>query len=98
MASDQEFKHESIQDCQTIVKYLQALSDGFENKKLNLSSDGRNIIVTPGGLLKMEVKARKKADRVKLTLKLSWTEPKESELLKRNPLSIEAPGINKAKG
>jgi len=36
--SDEEFKHESLQDRETIVKYLTALGEGFKDGKILLGS------------------------------------------------------------
>lgn len=87
--SEGDFKHESMQDCETIVKYLSALGDGFENARLVLNSEEGAIILEPRGLLKVNVKARKKGERVKLSIKLSWREP-EDDSTSRTPLRIDS--------
>ncbi len=74
-----EFKHESLQDCQSIVEYLNSLCDGFERKHLVLRSENNEVIVKPHGLLKFEIKARKRSDRVKLSLKISWNDGMEED-------------------
>ncbi len=68
----EEFKFESVQDCQSICSYLQALCEGFSKKHLELRSDRDAFAVTPAGMLKFTLKAKKKRDRVKLKIELSW--------------------------
>jgi len=71
-SSDDEFKHESLQDTNSIIKYLEALSAGFEGGKIILGSKDKTLMLHPHGLLKMVVKAKKKSDRVRLILKFTW--------------------------
>lgn len=86
---DGEFKHESLQDGQTIHQYLEALAAGFQNARLELNSDGDGIVLHPDGLLKLTVKAKRKGDRCKLHLRLNWREKGPEELpKKRAPLLI----------
>lgn len=72
MAKKEAFEHESIQDSQTIKKYFQALIDGFENKRIVFTSSARQIVLNPGELIELEIKAKKKGDKNKVSLKMSW--------------------------
>ncbi len=67
-----DFKYESMQDCESIGNYLSSLCEGFSSKKIVLQSDSEEFTVAPHGLLKFEIKAKKKSDRVKLKLEISW--------------------------
>jgi len=89
--SSNEFKHESLQDNQSIVKYLEAIKDGFENGKLTLANgDSREMVLEPAGLLNLELKARSKDGRYKLSFKISWKEKEETPEVDTKPLTIEA--------
>lgn len=79
MAQDEEFKHESVQDAASVVRYLRALVDGFENGRLEFGADGRTIELRPQGLLDLEIRAKRKSGRVKVGLKFSWREDKEKD-------------------
>ncbi|MBD3403903.1 amphi-Trp domain-containing protein [candidate division GN15 bacterium] len=91
MASEEtEFKHESLQDCDTIVKYLNAIGEGFQSGHLTLANgDGREMEVRPSGLLKLDLKARRKDGRIKLSLKVTWKEQEMPDDIDSTPLTIE---------
>ncbi|HLT38758.1 MAG TPA: amphi-Trp domain-containing protein [Enhygromyxa sp.] len=74
MATDDDFRHESVQDRRSIVKYLQALTAGIENGHLELGTSEHMLELEPGGLLELEVLAKRKAGKVKLVVKLHWRE------------------------
>jgi len=83
------FKHESLQDGESICSYLEALCQGFRAGVLSFASEDQNLALHPTGLLKLEVEAKRKREEVKLILKFRWNEvEQESET---NPaLSISA--------
>lgn len=89
MAEANEFKHESLQDSQSIVRYLRAICDGFEKGQLNLANGGDGMSLEPSGLLKLDLKAKRKDGRIKLSLKISWKEAEELPEPDEHPLRIE---------
>ncbi len=74
MASMHEFRHESIQDRSSVVRYLKALIAGIESGHLELDSGDQSFVLEPQGLMKLEIRAKRKQGRVKTTLKFSWRE------------------------
>ncbi len=76
MAREEQFEHESFQDNETIGKYLGALMEGFQKGTITLSSEGDQLVLTPNNILQFQVKARKKGNKNKLSIKISWKEPK----------------------
>jgi amphi-Trp domain-containing protein len=89
MSSDNnDFKHESLQDCDTIVKYLNAISEGFRQGHLVLANGDAPIVLEPDGLLKLDLKAKKKDGRYKLSMKISWKEKEQVESKDDKPLII----------
>src|SRR6478672_7451377 len=68
----QEFHFESLQDGQSIGQYLGALADGFRSGRLEFRTGERTIELEPRGLLKFELEADQKGDRVKMVLKFAW--------------------------
>jgi len=73
MASD-EFKHESLQDLKSIGQYLKALTEGLEAGRVDLADENGQLVLHPFGLLNLELSARRRGNRAKLQLRLSWTE------------------------
>lgn len=72
MSSDGVFKYESLQDCESIQKYLALLNEGFASGKLRLSVRDSELVLEPHGLIEFSLEAKKKGDRRKLTLKFNW--------------------------
>jgi amphi-Trp domain-containing protein len=75
MASD-EFKHESLQDLKSIGQYLKALTEALEAGRVDLADENGQLVLHPFGLLNLELSARRRGNRAKLQLRLSWTEEK----------------------
>lgn len=73
-----DFKFESMQDTESICQYLTSLCEGFSRQQLILRSEETTFNVRPHGLLKFEIKARKKSDRVKLKFEISWKDGVEN--------------------
>lgn len=88
MAADR-FKHESLQDATSIVKYLDALGVGFSNGAIKFSYDDQEFVINPQGLVNLEVEAKRKHGDIKLNLKFKWSEDMEPPREAREPLSIE---------
>jgi len=74
MASDKEFQHESIQDRDTIIKYLTTFAEGFQKGEIEFRAGTDEIVIKPEGLIQMEVKVKSTGRKSKLTIKFSWKE------------------------
>jgi amphi-Trp domain-containing protein len=93
MASEgQEFAHESLQDRESIVKYLAALGEGLEKGQLTLMSNGERIALEAPALVKFDVQAKQRRSRSQLVLKLSWKTRKDTKELRVEPLLIDTSG------
>jgi amphi-Trp domain-containing protein len=69
-----EFRHESLQDPESIIKYISALKEGFESGELTFDAHDRRIVFSPTGLIKLDVHARRKSNKNKLTVRMVWKE------------------------
>lgn len=78
MSKEQRFEYESFQDTQSIVQYLEALVEGFKNKRIAFSSDNKEIVFNPEDVVKFEVKAVSKEDKARIGIKVSWKTQKKS--------------------
>lgn len=79
MAADDDFRHESVQDQHSIVKYLQAITAGIEKGHIQLGAAEHRFALEPAGLIDLQVRAKRKGGRVKLAIKLGWREQDDGE-------------------
>lgn len=81
----EEFSFDSLQDCETIKSFLESLVDGFEKGRIILSTNGDEIMLMPKGLLNFSVKAKRKSDGSKMSIKIAWKEaPSETALFNKS--------------
>lgn len=88
--SDERFEYESFQDSESIKAYFQSLVEGLENGRIVLTSEGKEITLRPGPLLKFTVKAKKKDDSCKFSVKITWKEKKDKNLTVGEPMAISS--------
>ncbi|CCO23806.1 amphi-Trp domain-containing protein [Maridesulfovibrio hydrothermalis] len=74
MSVEKKFVFESLQDSETIRRFLNSLVDGFDSGKISLSTNGDEIELIPKGLLNFSVKAKRKDKNNKIAIKISWKE------------------------
>ncbi|HNO77295.1 MAG TPA: amphi-Trp domain-containing protein [Phycisphaerae bacterium] len=84
-----EFSHESFQDRESIVRYFHSLSECFSQGKLSLSSDDEEIAVDIPGLIRFDVRAKTRSDRVQVILKMSWKSDRRGKDLRVRPTGGE---------
>lgn len=70
--AEEKFVFDSLQDSETIRDFLSSLTDGFEKGSIVLSTNGDEIVLAPAGMLNFMVKAKKKGNENKLSIKISW--------------------------
>lgn len=88
--AEEKFVFESMQDAQSIKVFLEALMEGFEKQKVVLASNGDTIELVPSGLLEFSVKARRKGDSSKLSIKVAWKENRKQLTVTDTPLSVSS--------
>lgn len=93
----QEFEYESLQDVQSIIGYLKAVTDGLEGGHLSLASNGRHLELEPRGLLQLCVEARRGKRRAQLTIKIAWREDRLEDAAATDPLKIVPGGAPPAR-
>jgi amphi-Trp domain-containing protein len=80
MAKDNQFEFESLENTDTLQRYLQSLIDGFRSGRITLNSDRDCIVLNPNGLIQFQVKVEKKSRQNKLSLKMSWKETSQDSV------------------
>ena len=69
-----KFEHESIEDRQSIRKYLNTLVEGLEKRRIVFTDEKDNVLLIPSELIRFSIKSRKKSGKSKLTIKLAWND------------------------
>ena len=72
MSGEGKFEFDSIQDPVSIQDFLLALSDGFGKGRIMLQSESEEIVLHPSALLGVSVKAKRKGNENKISLKITW--------------------------
>ncbi len=74
MTREKKFVLESLQDRETICRYLEVLKDGFEQGTINFSYKNNNLTLEPHGLIKFRINAGLEDGEVELSLVFRWEE------------------------
>lgn len=80
--TEKNFQHESIEDRDSIIRYLETLCDGFRKGAIEFSSGRDMIVLQPSNLVQVEIKVKNQQQKSKLSLKISWkgqTSPKKDK-------------------
>jgi len=67
-----EFRHESMQDAESIGSIFEALAEGFREGRLTFQNDAREVVLQPRGMVAVEVRFKRDEGRSRLTLRLGW--------------------------
>ncbi|UCB54687.1 MAG: amphi-Trp domain-containing protein [Thiotrichales bacterium] len=84
---DHDFRHESMQDRETIVELLSSLQQGLEKGTLRFSDEDNEIVLEPSGLLNLAIKASSNAELNVLDVRISWQGSKADKLKKQLKIS-----------
>lgn len=85
----QYFEHESLQDKESIINYLKALTKGIEKGEILISDEDDTQIINPSSLTLLKLKASKNKKEQSLRIKLSWTNENDDDP-DNTPLFIKA--------
>jgi amphi-Trp domain-containing protein len=83
------FRHESLQNRDSIQAILKALTEGIAKGKVTVSDDDDSISITPDGLLNLKLIVSQEDNRNRINLRITWDDQKE-EALKKSRLSVRA--------
>ncbi|MBW6454000.1 MAG: amphi-Trp domain-containing protein [Methyloprofundus sp.] len=81
------FRHESLQDAQSIEKILAAISESLGKGKLKFSDEEDEIIFQPEGLMKLKLTAAQDGNEQRFNIKVSWQ--LDSDKLKNKTIKVE---------
>jgi amphi-Trp domain-containing protein len=83
------FRHESLQNRDSIQTILEALTEGIAKGKVSFSDDDDSISMAPDGLLNLKLTVSQEDNRNRINLRITW-EDKKKETLKKSRLSVRA--------
>lgn len=69
-----QFRHESLQDCDSIQSLLKAISDGLGEGRIRFSDEDGELVMEPSGLLNLRVTANEEDSQHRLSIRISWQE------------------------
>ena len=66
------FRHDSLQDSDSIREILKAITRGLGKGQLTFSDDEGEILMRPEGLLRLKLSAKQEDGRHRIDLRISW--------------------------
>jgi amphi-Trp domain-containing protein len=82
------FRHQSLQDVDSIQDILKAISSGIARGKITFSDEDEKIILRPEGLLDLKVTATREENRNRFNIRVSW-ESEEDGVKNKKSLSVK---------
>jgi amphi-Trp domain-containing protein len=83
------FRHESLQNSDSIQAILKALTEGIAKGKVTFSDADDSISMTPDGLLNLKLTVSQENNRNRINLRITWDD-QNKEALKKSRLSVRA--------
>lgn len=66
------FRHDSLQDRQSIQGILKAISNGLAKGKITFTDEDDSIVMKPDGLLDLKVTATQESNKNRFNIRVSW--------------------------
>ena len=77
MSGEGKFEFDSVQDPGSIQEFLAALTEGFAKGRIVMRSDAEEIVLLPAALMDFSVKAKRKDNESKITIKIVWKDSRK---------------------
>lgn len=75
----QNFRHESLQDTESIQQLLKALTRGIGRGKLSFSDEDGEMVMQPNDLINLKLTASREDGRNRVTIRITWLEDEPNE-------------------
>ena len=66
------FRHQSLQDEQSIQDILKSIASGLARGKITFSDEDEKIVMRPEGLLDLKLTATQEDNRNRFNIRISW--------------------------
>jgi len=83
------FRHESLQNRDSIQDILKALTEGIAKGKVSFSDDDDSISMAPDGLLNLKLSVSQEDNRNRINLRITW-EDRQKKALKKSRLAVRS--------
>jgi amphi-Trp domain-containing protein len=77
------FRHESLQDCESIREILKSVTKGIGNGRVVFSDEDGEIIMEPEGLLRLKLTASQEDNLYKMNIRITWQAEEEAPKKKK---------------
>ena len=84
-----DFRHESLQDRETIADLLSSLQQGLNKGTLKFNDEDNAITLKPSGLLNLVIKASRSSELNVLDVRISWQNNTTKKMKKELKVSTE---------
>lgn len=85
---DDRFNHESLQDSESLAKYMKAFAEALEKGEVVFGNSDQKLVFTLDGMIRMDVKAQKRNGKNSINFKFSWQDggasPKKNDFFIRS--------------
>ena len=81
------FRHESLQDADSIQAILTAVSEGLAKGKVTFSDEDDKLVMRPEGLLHLKVTASQEENYHRINLRVSW-QVEDDRVKKKKSLKV----------
>lgn len=90
MSNKRELKAELQMALPELIHYLEAIVDGLRQGRVYLEHGGEVVGLNPSGTVTLEVEAKQKKDKEKLTFEVSWKRDETADLSEEERLRISS--------
>lgn len=77
MKQSTRFRHESLQDRDSVKRLLRALTTGLSKGKVVLEDEDGQLEMVPADLVHLKITAAQDEDKSRINLRLTWSEDRE---------------------
>ena len=88
MKQSTRFRHESLQDAESVQTLLSALVDGVAKGKIVLEDEDGTMLMKPKGLANLKISASQDDKKNRLYVRLTWYE--SSDTVREKEIKISA--------
>lgn len=86
------FHHESLEQPGEVARYVRAMAACIEQGRMEFANGKGRLLLSPRGLVELDVRAKRKGKRSKVTFRFSWREDAGVINGGDHPLDIRAGG------